>query len=590
MNEPTSPVRPYKFGSTNCTTLAELARALRDSWDQGRDHLAGGYVGKWLEDELRDYDAKIALDALLQSDLGADHALFVFAATHDPDNPPVYKGIEISYDSLRTLANDVNPEGLDKRRFLLDLFRDRILGAAAKLRRDNRLADIERRWRDEVINYFIASAEFLSYDEIWNNEPGILQFNLGPPEGELFVYDNFADGQRNEQAVDLLATSVKERLFDYLFADDSEDLPNDFRIENQTYQDALKRAWFSAMDREDARSIGRDEFLKGISAVAAIEFDSLNNRIEALEEERRSPKVEDWPLKLEQKGSAAAYGGLMYLSYLSIGGDSQLMGMALISQIVLTFYIVTLNSTPKIGRSTSSIVGKSIGIYFLLILLVVPIAIILTIFDSAFVNTVTFGGAFAFLGWIREPILKIRLRKRIDQELATLRSSIAGSSERIRSRDYIASLLVLTSQGISRAEALATNRQNAGYGAAYTGSTQSAVIQKAQKSRVAANHGDGVSFGALGMNYASDGTLTTEIMDGVSIDSKGGMNTRLFDGVTLHSDGKYTTEVTKGIEIRSDGQVTTEIAGFRFSSGGKEKKKDEWDWGTGKKKEKGWFD
>ena len=66
---------------------------------------------------------------------------------------------------------------------------------------------------------------------------------------------------------------------------------------------------------------------------------------------------------------------------------------------------------------------------------------------------------------------------------------------------------------------------------------------------------------------------------------------RVVDGVTLYSDGTHTTRLMDGVDVRSDGQVSTEVAGFRFSSGGKKKeKKDEWDWGTGEKKEKGWFD
>ena len=63
------------------------------------------------------------------------------------------------------------------------------------------------------------------------------------------------------------------------------------------------------------------------------------------------------------------------------------------------------------------------------------------------------------------------------------------------------------------------------------------------------------------------------------------------DGFTLHSDGKMTTNVTRGIDVRTDGQISADIGGARFSFGGDKRKTDnEWDWGTGQKKEKGWFD
>ena len=65
MNEDTRSDKPYKLGDGSYTTLAELAAALAENHELAGEHIERGYVQKWIEEDLRDYDARIALDKLL---------------------------------------------------------------------------------------------------------------------------------------------------------------------------------------------------------------------------------------------------------------------------------------------------------------------------------------------------------------------------------------------------------------------------------------------------------------------------------------------------------------------------------------------
>ena len=97
----TASIRPYKFAGAECHSTAELAASLVANEDVAKEHINQGYVQKWLEDEARDYDAKLMLDKLLDEHEGS-RALFEFAMASCPDWKPETMGVPLEEDMLRT--------------------------------------------------------------------------------------------------------------------------------------------------------------------------------------------------------------------------------------------------------------------------------------------------------------------------------------------------------------------------------------------------------------------------------------------------------------------------------------------------------
>ena len=73
----TDTIRPYKLGEHECANLADLAAAMAENNETAAEHIERGYIQKWLEDELREYDARIALDKLLEEN-DPERAFFEF--------------------------------------------------------------------------------------------------------------------------------------------------------------------------------------------------------------------------------------------------------------------------------------------------------------------------------------------------------------------------------------------------------------------------------------------------------------------------------------------------------------------------------
>ena len=99
MNEDTRSDKPYKLGDGSYTTLAELAAALAENHELAGEHIERGYVQKWIEEDLRDYDARIALDKLLEENV-TELALFEFALRYAPQWTPMIEGLPVQAEFL----------------------------------------------------------------------------------------------------------------------------------------------------------------------------------------------------------------------------------------------------------------------------------------------------------------------------------------------------------------------------------------------------------------------------------------------------------------------------------------------------------
>jgi len=102
---PPAGIRPYRIGSAEATTAAELAVALARHWDAARRDLARGYIGRWVEQELHDTNLLRTLrDAQDRRDLSDDARLLRFLAAAAPDLPAIWRGSPVTTDAVHAAA------------------------------------------------------------------------------------------------------------------------------------------------------------------------------------------------------------------------------------------------------------------------------------------------------------------------------------------------------------------------------------------------------------------------------------------------------------------------------------------------------
>jgi hypothetical protein len=101
-----SPVaHPYRIGDKECRGAVELALALAAHWETGAKDLRRGSVGRWLEQELNDYDLARRLHDILDLGGSDDRALLHFLLVVAPNQPPVWRGTPLDRANLLAMAN-----------------------------------------------------------------------------------------------------------------------------------------------------------------------------------------------------------------------------------------------------------------------------------------------------------------------------------------------------------------------------------------------------------------------------------------------------------------------------------------------------
>lgn len=572
--------KAYVLDGQECWSIRELVMVMAQRPEQAIEHLTGGYIGKWIENSVGDIDSKIALDKLLKEELPAEELLYAFMAAHWSDGAPPFMGVEITMEQLDRIARDDLPDGLDKRKFVCDLHRLEILPRAAQASGDDRLSQIDARWQKEFLDYCTSHAEMLSYEEIWNNPAGALEFCLHDTQAEAYFITNFLNGRRDDVAARCLSTGTKVQIFDGLF--DAE-LAERCRFDRggENIADLRKRAWFAEMlERDVESSLGRDHALNTAALVAAGEFGALKRAREANRAEIEAAG-DDWPFrKLDQKAHAILYGASMAVA--AMMGIWNPNGWRLeenyengttIALLVAAFYFATLYGAVAQRRQKRWIAGIALAT---LSFGAIPIAYLAS--GWWLTDVIFFGAVFALLGALRKPFIARSKKKRLEAVQRDIESRMTGSTKREDDPEIVLGYLEFYARGIPRDKIVEHTRRQQFIGE--SGAPGITITQdgRPRKSAPAAYQSEGLSYELAGMNIAADGAVTTDVMDGVSIDTRGRVNTRVIDGVTLHSDGKTTTNVTKGVDIRSDGQVSVEMFGMRHSWGGKkeEKKKDSW--------------
>lgn len=594
MTDQSANIRPYKINDVECYSAKELAAAIRGNSKQAAEHFSAGYIGTWLEQELRDYDAKIAHDKLVGAHV--DYASIVYLAQIlDPDSPPqLYLVGEINRENLLAFfASHRDPATGEFADFAfataLLLFTEGLIRSEAILKHAPELEGLADAWQSGLDDYLKARGEMLLQADIWNDPSGKLaEFINDDRDIELALAQQFDQGTIAEASYNMmLFNGTATVLFDLLTtgAPYVDATPVFELADHPMFEPAIKRRWYSDLNSSGKDSIGRQALLRDIVHIPAHET-VLKDLLENLDDSDAAKG--NWFERLPRPAKAGLLGGPLFLLAFFITETSDDASFLLIPLGLVAVLFAAASCAMKLSK-------KSAG-WIVFAAFIVAFLFFFWWADAGFLGTFTGGlllGAIgAGLGWACDPLLERRNRKEAEAIKAERMQKFVETGAKLALPDLRRKFFPPRLDQIPMQQrTMEDYRRDAAlrHGQAPAGDWSADAVA-VRRSGVAPNHGAGMSYSIAGINVASDGTRTYELVDGLSIDSDGGMNTRVVDGLTLHSDGNYTTRVTKGLDVRSDGQVSTEAAGFRFSFGGKEKKKDEWDWGTGQKKEKGWFD
>jgi len=179
--------RPYRIGSTESSTLPELALALARHWEDGRKDLMRGQIGNWIEQELHDQNVMRKLrDVLDHRELSDDLRLLRFLVAVAPDLPPVWKGEAVSDEAIlaaarRGLAGD---EAAD--RWLDSLVRDKALAEFTQAPHAD-LREIDRRWRESWTHFLAVWNGAREAENVWRRKPRTV---AGFAQAEVVSYDD----------------------------------------------------------------------------------------------------------------------------------------------------------------------------------------------------------------------------------------------------------------------------------------------------------------------------------------------------------------------------------------------------------------
>lgn len=599
--------QPYRLKERSCATLSELAVAMVEDAETAQEHLERGYIQKWIEEDLREYDARIALDKLLEQ-FGIERALFEFALGYAPEWAPTLQGIPLTEDTLteylqQTLKDDRVSTFSSIDRLANKIYRWRLLVDERVFKGSERLAAVDRVWREEVEAALRLRGEMLLYAGVYKVPAANLdRFLFADRELEIALAARQVDDSAQaaadfEAAAEAAAWEGKTSLLaELLTADEIKSgFASRYKVEDDmNFEQACQRPWFVDFHkRHKLRTAGHEATLRDAAEIAHAQACAVEHQKNLATEQAAAvapglmERVTAGLSGLDRKVQAALF-ALPVFATLFMLETNPMNGWFFWASVAVGLTIGLVPFRAFAGRNGRAWLHAIVACGFATILI---LSYEMELWRSSVLYEGLFAAAAGLAGFFREPMLAFRARRHEE----SLKSAVDGGRNadgggRISlSRLQVTFFPELTSR-LPQAERTQDDYHVMAALQHGTAPSSQLVPYADARSPAAPNNPDGVSINSGSSNFASDRT-TFGVMDGVSMDTEGGWNMRVVDGVTLHSDGTHTTRLMDGVDVRSDGQVSTEVAGFRFSSGGKKKeKKDEWDWGTGEKKEKGWFD
>lgn len=129
-SENTVSVRPYRIGTAECTSAAELAVALARNWADGCKDLKRGDIGAWLTQQLNQQNlARSLQDILDQRGVSDNYRLLRFLLAAAPDMPAVWRGKPASREAILAAARTAISGDKEAQEWLESLFSESVLEA-----------------------------------------------------------------------------------------------------------------------------------------------------------------------------------------------------------------------------------------------------------------------------------------------------------------------------------------------------------------------------------------------------------------------------------------------------------------------------
>lgn len=123
-------VRPYRIGTAECTSAAELAVALAKNWEDGSKDLKRGDIGAWLTQQLNDRNlARRLQDILDRRGVSDNYRLLLFLLAAAPDMPAVWRGKPASQEAILETARQAAAGDKGGQEWLESLFSESVLEA-----------------------------------------------------------------------------------------------------------------------------------------------------------------------------------------------------------------------------------------------------------------------------------------------------------------------------------------------------------------------------------------------------------------------------------------------------------------------------
>ena len=170
-DEVATTVRPYRFGTTEATSGAELALALAKHWDAAKKDLARGQIARWLEQELHDYNlVRVLRDIEENKRLSADGRLLRFLLTAAPDLPPAWRGSPVSEATMLAMARAAAKDDDAAQSWLDSLYCDQVLETFAAAGHAD-LRAIDERWRTGWQDFVALWEAARDAEEKWRKRP-----------------------------------------------------------------------------------------------------------------------------------------------------------------------------------------------------------------------------------------------------------------------------------------------------------------------------------------------------------------------------------------------------------------------------------
>lgn len=141
--------RPYTFADGRYATPAALASALARNPREAHKHVARGYVGTWLAEEVRDYDLANRVQDLAER-YAANPTVLLLAVTSclDPMHEAVYHGLPLHGDALAAAVREIVLAPDSERLSVIDdVFEHDLLRLIGEARRDASLVRAAETWR-----------------------------------------------------------------------------------------------------------------------------------------------------------------------------------------------------------------------------------------------------------------------------------------------------------------------------------------------------------------------------------------------------------------------------------------------------------